>query len=136
MILLDTNVLSEAMRVEPDERVMNWLDSHAPSSLYVSAVTVDEISFGIELLPRGRKRLRLTRVFARIVDAFSGRIVPFDLDAANDSARLRAQRRLKGVPMSLADSQIAGTARSLGFSLATLNARDFRDIDLALLEPR
>ena len=136
MILLDTNVLSEAMRVEPDKRVMSWLDSHAPSSLYVSAITVDEISFGIELLPRGRKRLRLTHVFARIVDAFSDRIVPFDLDAANESARLRAQRRLKGAPMSLADSQIAGTAKSRGFSLATLNTRDFREIDLTLLEPR
>lgn len=136
MILLDTNVLSEAMRIEPDERVMNWLDSHAPSSLFVSAVTVDEITFGIELLPRGRKRLRLTRLFARIVDAFSDRLVPFDLDAATESAKLRAQRRLEGSPMSLADSQIAGTAKSRGYSLATLNTRDFQEIDLPLLEPR
>lgn len=135
MILLDTNVLSEAMRVEPDERVMSWLDSHAPSRLFISAVTVDEIRFGIEVLPRGRKRLRLASVFTRIVDAFSDRIVPFDVDAATQSARLRAQRRLKGAPMSLADSQIAGTAKSRGFSLATLNTRDFQEIDLPLLEP-
>ncbi len=136
MILLDTNVLSEAMRIEPDEHVMNWLDSHAPSSLFVSAVTVDEITFGIELLPRGRKRLRLTRLFARIVDAFSDRLVPFDSDAATESAKLRAQRRLEGSPMSLADSQIAGTAKSRDYSLATLNTRDFQEIDLPLLEPR
>ena len=56
MILLDTNVLSEAMRVEPDGRVMRWLDGHPPSVLFLSAVTVDEILFGIEILPPGRKR--------------------------------------------------------------------------------
>ena len=53
MILLDTNVLSEAMRVEPDGRVMRWLDGHPPSVLFLSAVTVDEILFGIEILPPG-----------------------------------------------------------------------------------
>ena len=136
MILLDTNVLSESMRIEPDESVMRWLDGHLPSSLFFSAVTVDEITFGIELLPSGRKRMRLVRVFSQIVDAFSDRVVPFDMQAAAESARFRARRRRAGSPMSLADSQIAGTAKSREFSLATLNVRDFRGIDLALLDPR
>ena len=64
------------------------------------------------------------------------RIVPFDVQAAAESARLRAERRRAGSPMSLADSQIAGTARSRGYSLATLNTSDFRDLDLSVLEPR
>lgn len=128
-----TVVLSESMRVQPDEGVIRWLDSHPPSSLFLSAITVDEITFGIELLPPGRKRMRLTRAFSRIVDAFSERIVPFDITAATESARFRARRRLAGSPMSLADSQIAGTAKSRDFSLATLNTRDFHGIDLALL---
>ena len=68
MILLDTNVLSEAMRVEPDGRVMRWLDRHAPSILFLSAVTVDEVLFGIEILPPGRQRARLGRAFSKIVD--------------------------------------------------------------------
>ena len=136
MILLDTNVLSEAMRVEPDGRVMRWLDGHPPSVLFLSAVTVDEILFGIEILPPGRKRARLGRVFLKIVDGFSERIVPFDVQAAAESARLRAERRRAGSPMSLADSQIAGTARSRGYSLATLNTSDFRDLGLSVLKPR
>ena len=136
MILLDTNVLSEAMRVEPDGRVMRWLDGHPPSALFLSAITVDEILFGIEMLPSGRKRARLGRAFSMIVDGFSERIVPFDAQAAAESARLRAGRRRAGSPMSLADSQVAGTATSRGFSLATLNTGDFRDLGLSVLEPR
>ena len=136
MILLDTNVLSESMRIEPDEGVMRWLDGHLPSSLFLSAVTVDEITFGIEILPPSRKRTRLARVFSLIVDEFSGRVVPFDLQAATESARFRARRRRAGSPVSLADSQIAGTAKSRDFSLATLNAQDFRGIALTLLDLR
>ena len=136
MILLDTNVLSEAMRVEPDGRVMRWLDRHPPSVLFLSAVTVDEILFGIEILPPGRKRARLGRTFSKIVDGFSERVVPFDAQAAAESARLRAGRRRAGSTMSLADSQIAGTARSRGYAVATLNTRDFRDLGLSVLEPR
>ena len=136
MILLDTNVLSEAMRVEPDGRVMRWLDGHPPSVLFLSAVTVDEILFGIEILPEGRKRVRLGRAFSKIVDGFSERVVPFDVQAAAESARLRAKRRRAGSPMSLADSQIAGTATSRGYSLATLNTSDFRDLGLSVLDPR
>ena len=135
MILLDTNVLSEAMRVEPDGRVMRWMDGHPPSILFLSAVTVDEILFGIEILPPGRKRARLGRMFSKIVDGFSERIVPFDMHAAAESARLRAGRRRAGSPISLADSQIAGTATSRGYSLATLNTSDFRDLGLSVLEP-
>ena len=136
MILLDTNVLSEAMRVEPDGRVMRWLDGHPPSVLFLSAVTVDEILFGIEILPRGRKRARLGHAFLKIIEGFSERIVPFDVRAAAESARLRAARRRAGSPMSPADSQIAGTATSRGYSLATLNTSDFRDLGLSVLEPR
>ena len=136
MILLDTNVLWEAMRVEPDGRVMRWLDGHPPSVLLLSAVTVDEILFGIEILPAGRKRVRLGRAFSKIVDGFSERVVPLDVRAAAASARLRAKRRRAGSPMSLTDSQIAGTATSRGYSLATLNTSDFRDLGLSVLELR
>ena len=124
------------MRVEPDGRVIRWLNGHPPSVLFLSAVTVDEILFGIEILPAGRKRVRLGRAFSKIVDGFSERVVPFDVQAAAESARLRAKRRRAGSPMGLADSQIAGTATSRGYSLATLNTSDFRDLGLSVLEPR
>ena len=136
MILLDTNVISESMRIAPDRRVMSWLDRHPASSLFLCAITVDEIAFGVEVLPSGRKRTRLAAVFSRIIDLFSGRIIAFDTRAATESAKFRGKRHLAGSPMSLGDSQIAGIAKSRGYALATLNARDFRDIDLSVLEPR
>ena len=72
MILLDTNVISESMRIAPDRRVMSWLDRHPASSLFLCAITVDEIAFGIEVLPSGRKRTRLAAVFSRITDSVLG----------------------------------------------------------------
>ncbi|MCY3621908.1 MAG: type II toxin-antitoxin system VapC family toxin [Gammaproteobacteria bacterium] len=135
MILLDTNVVSESMRVEPDARLIDWMDRQCASHLFLSAISVDEIIFGIETLPNGRRKKRLVRTFAGVADAFVGRIADFDANAARESARYRAHRRLIGRPMSLADSQIAGTAKSNGLSLATLNPRDFQAIDLSVVEP-
>ena len=136
MILLDTNVVSESMRVEPDRRIIQWLDRQPASGLFISAITVDEITFGIAILPSGRRRRRLADVFARIMDIFAERTLSFDAAAAAESARFRAQRRLNGKPMSLADSQVAGVAKSNGFALATLDIQDFQGIDITTLEPR
>ena len=135
MILLDTNVISESMRVGPDPEVMRWLDGHPVSTLAISAITVDEISFGVNILPAGRRRDRLARVFAEIVDLF-GEPIPFDAGAATASAGCRSRRQMDGLPMSLPDSQIAGVAKSKGFTLATLNVRDFQGIELDLVLPR
>ena len=135
MILLDTNIVSEAMRVGPDHRIVGWMDRQPVSSLFLSAISVDELFFGIEVLPSGRRKTRLARVLSDITDAFEGRIVSFDLRAAQESAKFRARRRRMGRPMGLADSQIAGTAKSNGLSLVTLNTRDFEEIDLPVAAP-
>lgn len=135
MILLDTNIISESMRVEPDARVIDWMDRQRASRLFLAAISVDEIVFGIEILPDGRRKNHLARTFSRIVDAFDGRIADFDANAARESAKFRAHRRLIGRPMSTTDSQIAGVSKSNGLSLATLNARDFEGIDLTVVEP-
>ena len=136
MILLDTDIVSASMRVHPDEKVIRWMDRQPASSLFLSAVTVDEITYGIEILPAGRRRSRLRRVFSEVVDAFEGRVESFDAKAAAESAKARAQRRQMGLPMALADSQIAGIAKSKGFSLATLNMKDFLGVGLTLVEPK
>ena len=135
MILLDTNIISESMRVEPDARVIDWMDRQRASHLFLSAISVDEIVFGIEILPDGRRKNHLARTFSAIADAFDGRIADFDANAARESAKLRAHRRLIGRPISLADAQIAGIAKSKGLSLATLNAPDFEATDLSVVEP-
>ena len=129
-------MISEVMGQQPDARVIAWMDRQSAASLFLSAIIVDEITFEIRLLPSGRRRRRLTRVFSQITDLFSGRILGFDEGAAIESAGLRAMRRLLGKPMGSADAQIGGVAKSLGMALATRNARDFRELDLAVLEPR
>ena len=135
MILLDTNVISEGMRAHPEPSVMHWLDAQPRSTLRVSAITVDKVVFGINILPLGRRRDRLARAFGETVAMF-GNPLPYDADAARASAGFRGQRRQAGRPMSLPDSQIAGTAKSNGLSLATLNVVDFELIDLDVVAPR
>ena len=136
MTLLDTNVISETMRVRPDQCVVRWLNRQPPSSLFLSVITVDEIEYGIAILPAGRKRAGLARAFERIVDAFVGRLLPLDPDAARASAEIRARRRRSGLPISHADAQIAGIAKSNGHAIATLNIRDFEGVEVDLVELR
>ncbi len=135
MILLDTNVVSETMRADPDVRIIHWMDRQLASRLFLSAISVDEIVFGIEVLPPGRRKTRLAEVFLAITGAFDGRILSLDRKAARESAVFRANRQRIGRPMSLADSQIAGIAKSNDLSLATLNTLDFEHIDLVLRQP-
>ena len=135
MILLDTNVISEGMRVHPDASVMAWLDAQLRSTLRISAISVDEVTFGLNILPPGRRRNRLAGVFAQIADLF-GQPLPFDAKAAVASADFRSRRRSQGLPMGLADSQIAGIAKSNGLSLATLNVQEFQGIELDVVMPR
>ena len=136
MILLDTNVISSSMQIEPDRHVTRWMDRQPASSLFLSTITVEEITFGIEVLPVGRRRSRLAHTLAGIIDLFSGRVLSFDANAAIESARFRSHRQQIGLPMGLADAQIAGIAKSNNFSLATMNLRDFDAINLVVIEPR
>lgn len=135
MILLDTNIVSETMRVGPDLRMTSWMDRQPASTLFLSAISVDELFFGIEVLPSGRRKTRLARVLSDIIGAFDSRIVAFDSRAAREAARFRAHRQRMGRPMRLADSHIAGTAKSNDLSLVTLNTRDFEEIGLPVAAP-
>jgi toxin FitB len=87
MIVLDTNVVSALMRQVPDPVVVGWLDRQPLESVWITAVTVFEVHFGLELLASGRRRRQLEDAFARALDEdFEGRILPFE-------QRLRTRRR-------------------------------------------
>src|SRR5262245_61930380 len=119
MIVLDTNVVSELMKVDPTERVVRWIAGRSPTSLCTTAITQAEILVGVQLLPRGKRRDALEQVADEIFDEdFEGRVFSFDSDAARAYARIMAARRRAGRPISQADAQIAAIARSLGFDLA------------------
>lgn len=136
MILLDTDVLSAVMRTDPDPRVFEWLDRQPWEDLYLSTITIEEVNYGIRLLPAGRRRRRLEKSLSRMQTVFAGHILDFDLGAAEEAAAIRAERRLAGRPMHVADAQIAGIAKSHALTLATFNTKDFRDTEIELFDPR
>ncbi len=136
MILLDTNVVSEVMKPSPADGVLRWLDDQETEDLYLSTITIAEISFGIRILPDGRRRRTLNESFEEFVSrGFEQRILDFDTTAAYVFGDLMARRREAGRPMSFPDGQIAAIARRHHFSLATRNVRDFDLCGLETLNP-
>jgi hypothetical protein len=136
MILLDTNVLSEAMSPNPDGGVRQYLIEQAHQELFTTSISLAEILYGIELLAAGKRRTGLlaaaTSMFERL---FPGRILPFDEDAARAFAPIAAERRAVGRPVSLFDAQIAAIARAREAILVTRNTSDFERCGLRLVNP-
>jgi predicted nucleic acid-binding protein len=130
MILLDTNVLSELMRADPNPEVVQWLDRRPDSEIWICSVTVAEIRLGISLLPQGkRSRILLATAEQVFQEDFSERCLPFDCEAAVHYARIVAERKQQGLPVSVEDAQIAAVAMTGGLMLATRNIKDFAGID-------
>ena len=136
MIVLDTNVLSEVMKPAPSPQVLRWMASHPALTLFTTAITQAEILYGVELLSKGKRRAALqAAVDAMFTQDFSGRVLPFDSDAARMFPRIVATRRASGRPIAQFDAQIAAVARSRGAELATRNTGDFEHCGVTLLNP-
>jgi toxin FitB len=137
MIVLDTNILSELMRPDPDQAVIAWMDSQDPAKLFLTAITVAEILYGIARLPDGKRKAGLReRGVAMLQEDFAGRIISFDEAAAAQYARVVCERQSSGRSIGMADAQIAAICRTLnGATLATRNSRDFEGIGLVLANP-
>lgn len=137
MIVLDTNVVSELMRASRSEVVLAWFSAQQDADgLFVTTITLAEILYGIELLPKGKRRDGLERqADAMFTQDFGGRILPFDDPAARIFPLLAAGRRRLGRPIELFDAQIAAIARVHGASLATRNTHDFEGCGVKLINP-
>jgi predicted nucleic acid-binding protein len=139
VILIDTNVLSEALKPAPSPDVIAWLDRNFADSA-ICAITIFELASGIALLDTGRRRDTLGTAITRMIRRFADRIYSFDAPAAQAAARLLAQAKAHGlglhqVPAKLADLQIAGIASAYELSLATRNVGDFAGLGLTLIDP-
>ncbi len=136
MILLDTNIVSEFMRPEPNSNVISWLNEQQTSQLFLSSVTIAEIGYGLFVLPKGKRKEQLQLRFEQFTkNAFSYRILDFTEQAAQNYAKVMGEKQQTGRPMSVPDGQIAAIALSNGFALATRNIKDFEDCGVELLNP-
>lgn len=136
MVILDTNVISEPLKPAGDATVLEWLDQQDIETLYLTAVTVAELRFGIAALPLGRRKRRLEDEFEqRILSLFKGRILPFDELATVAYARIRAKAKIDGNAIGIADGFIAAIADHHGFAVATRDISPFEAAGIAVINP-
>jgi predicted nucleic acid-binding protein len=136
MIILDTNVLSELMKLQPNSSVVLWIGKYQATSLFITTLTQAEILYGLEILPAGKRRTALKKVAKSMFELdFTGRILPFDADAAQLFATIAAKRRKIGRPISQIDAQIAAIASFYNATLATRNVDDFTECGIDIVNP-
>ncbi len=136
MILLETHIISQVMRPEPSPAVLRWLDRQEASDLFFSTISIAGIGYGLAILPEGARRRALQERFENFLSrGFEGRILGFDVSAAQGYALLMARRRQLGRPISALDGQLAAIAHSHHLSVATRNVRDFDDCGVAVVNP-
>ncbi len=136
MIVLDTNVISELMRPRPGAPVIAWLDAQDAESVWITSITVLEIRYGLELLDDPARRLRLEQAFDLVLGQdLANRILGFDREAAERTARVSALARRLGREIELRDAMIAGIAARHGATLATRNLRHFAHSGIELIDP-
>lgn len=136
MIILDTNVISELMKLKCSIKVMDWVASYPPQNLFTTTINQAEIFYGLAILPLGKRRNDLEKSANQMFEVkFKDRVLPFDSAAAIIFSEIAAERRQLGKPISQADAQIAAIAKSYGASLATRNVSDFENCNLLIINP-
>ena len=136
MILVDTNVVSELWKVVPNPDVLAWIDAQTVETLYLSAVTVAELRFGLATMPQGKRRkIYQERLENDVLPTFTGRVLPFDLEASQAYADLMARARAGGNAIGKADGYIAATASSRGLMIATSDITPFEAVGLKFVNP-
>ena len=136
MIILDTNIVSETAKSEPNSKVMAWLKSLPRQSTFTTAITLMELWSGTFRLPAGKRKMILEKQTRIVTDhIYVGRILAFDLGAAEIYGRLLATNWINGINTTIPDIQIAAIALSRGFTLATRNIADFQFEGLKLVNP-
>ncbi|NRO96205.1 PIN domain-containing protein [Paraburkholderia sp. NMBU_R16] len=135
MIVLDTNVVSEAMKPQPDVAVRAWLNEQAAETLYLSSVTLAELLFGIAALPRGKRKNLLANALDGLVGLFEGRVLPFDVNAAQHYSELAATARKAGRGFPTPDGYIAAIASSRKFIVASRDTSPYEAGGLRVINP-
>lgn len=135
MIVAETNVVSELMRVDPSLAVQAWVLAQGHHELRITAITVAEILDGIERLPKGRRRDTLREAAMDVFSRFTEDVLSFDAAAATVYPQIVDQRDRQGTPISVYNAQIAAICWANDASLATGNEKDFAGVGVELINP-
>lgn len=136
MIVVDTNVISELMRPEPNPKVLAWVAAQPRGQLYTTHINQIEMLYGLAILPEGKRRDALrSAADGMFAEDFSGRILPFGASAAACYAEIMLARRRAGKPIEGFDALIAAIALAAGASVATRDVGGFSDCGLTLIDP-
>lgn len=135
MIILDTNVISEAMKPEPTPAVQAWLNNQVAETLYLSSVTVAELLFGVAALPAGKRKALLAQALDGLMVLFKDRVLPFDVDAAKHYADLAMAAKIKGRGFPTPDGYIASIATSRGFIVASRDTAPYEAANVTVVNP-
>jgi predicted nucleic acid-binding protein len=136
MIILDTNVISELMRPEPAPLVVEWVDRQSADDVFLTAVTVAELLYGVARLPDGHRKVAIAeQLEAMFAEDFDHRVAAFDETAAAHYADVVLRRERAGRPIGVADAQIAAICRSYDALLATRNVGDFTGAGVRISNP-
>ncbi len=136
MILLDTNVISEPLRKNPEPRVIQWIDTQPMETLCLAAITVAELRFGVASLPSGKRRDVLQKNLEdKVIPLFTGRVLAFDMSASQAYAALMAHARISGITIGVADRLIAATAIANRMIVATRDVSPFESVGVSVINP-
>ena len=136
MIVLDTNVVSEAMKPEPHPSVRAWLNDQAAATLFLSSVTLAELLFGIAALPAGKRKDMLAQALHGLMGLFRDRVLPFDTDAARRYAELAVTAKSGGRGFPTPDGYIAAIAASRNFIVASRDTAPYEANCVPVINPR
>ena len=131
--LLDTNVVSELSKENPNEIVIDYLNSDI--DFWLPAIVIEELELGVQLLPEGRRRNQLREWLSQILADFEGRIAQIGRREAQWAAVLQARAHRNGRDLELGDALIAGTAMAKSMTVVTRNVRDFGGLDVEVFNP-
>ena len=136
MILLDTNVISEPLRSQPNPRVAQWIDAQIVETLYVAAISLAELRYGIGVHPDGKKKRAVEEKLERLMlPLFRGRVLSFDEAAAEAYAELRVAAAKKGKAIGDSDGYIAAIAKTHGMAVATRDTAPFLAAGVKVINP-
>ncbi len=135
MIVLDTNVVSEAMKPAPDAAVRAWMNDQAAETLYLTTVTLAELLFGIAALPAGKRKEMLALTLDGLMGLFRDRVLPFDTDAARRYAELAVTAKASGRGFPTPDGYIAAIAASRGFLVASRDTAPYESAGASVINP-